>query len=65
MGAEQAGLAGWYPSVDAEAQPQVWMLGSEVRPVRFKFSGYFFVAIEPGCCSDIFPGSQVLTPCWV
>lgn len=63
----QAGLAGWahvgYPSIDAEAQPQVWMPGSEVRPLRFMFSEYFFVAVEPGCCSDIFPGSQVLIPC--
>lgn len=43
MGAEQAGLAGWahvgYSSVDAEAQPQVWMLSTEVRPLRFMFSG--------------------------
>lgn len=69
MGAKQTGLAGWaqvwYPSVDAEVQPQVWMLGSEVRPLRFMFSGYSFVAVELGCCSDIFLGSQVLTPCWI
>lgn len=25
----------------------------------------FFVSVEPECCSDIFPGSQVLIPCWI
>lgn len=47
---------------DAEgAQRQAWVLGRQTGPGRFTFSGYYFIAVEPGCCSDIFPGSRVLT----
>lgn len=37
------------------------MLGRQARPVGFTLSGYFCITVEPGCCSDVFPGSWVLT----
>lgn len=50
------------PNADAEAvMPNPRLRCWEGRPGRFTFSGYFCAAVGPGCCSDVFSVSLVLT----